>query len=78
MAGVAALILKDNPSLTTNEVLTRLTSTAEPLRRLTPDQQGAGMVDAEAAADSSSGAPPRYRVSPVSKLTVTWGKLKRQ
>ena len=78
MAGVAALILKDDPLLTPDEVLIRLTNTAEPLRRLTPDQQGTGMVDAEAAVDYGSGAPPRYRVSLESKLTATWGKLKRQ
>jgi len=71
------IVLKDDPSLTPDGVLERLTNKAEPLRRLTPDQQGAGMVDAEAAV-GSSGAPPRYRVSPESKLTVTWGKLKRQ
>ena len=48
VAGAAALLLQVKPGLTPGQVKTYLQSTAELLSSLTANQQGAGLVDAEA------------------------------
>ncbi|MFC1713750.1 S8 family peptidase [Candidatus Poribacteria bacterium] len=83
VAATAALVLKQlgatapQPGLP-DQVRTILTGTAEWLSGLTSDQQGEGLVDAEAAVSSSSSAPALYTLSPRGKLSVTWGELKNR
>lgn len=77
VVGTAALVLAKYPYLTAVQVREHLQNTAEWLSKLTGEQQGYGLVDAEKAATPSvSPAPSRWRFSPVNKLPVTWGKLK--
>jgi subtilisin/minor extracellular protease Epr len=49
VAGTAACIWSDDPSLTNDQVRARLKETAQWLPHLTADQQGAGLVDVEMA-----------------------------
>ena len=81
VAAAAALVLKQLEATAPSsglpdQVKFILTDTAEWIRKLEPDQQGSGMVDAQAAVSLVSGAPPRHTLSPRGKLSVTWGKLK--
>jgi serine protease AprX len=48
-AGVAALLIGQDPSLTPDDVKVRMMSTADPLRGATRFQQGAGQIDAAGA-----------------------------
>ncbi len=80
VAATAALVLEQlgktapEPGLP-EQVRAILTGTAEWLDGLSEDQQGAGLVNAEAAVAGSSSAPPFHTFSPRGKLSVTWGKL---
>jgi subtilisin family serine protease len=76
VAGTAALVLAQFSPQSPGWVRSRLMDTAEWIDAFTSEQQGAGMVDAEAAVFDSSSAPPRYTFSPRGKLSVTWGDLK--
>ena len=79
VAGVVALVLAEYPLMSPGEVRDHLMATAEPLPEIDPTgKYGAGLVDAEWAVKTAPGspAPARYTVSPIGKLSVTWGKLK--
>ena len=83
VAATAALVLKQfgatiPASGLPAQVRTILTGTAEWVDRLTWEQQGSGMVDAQAAVGLASGAPPLHMLSPRGKLSVTWGALKNR
>jgi len=56
VSGVVALMLSKNPSLSPDDVLARLRSSARPFAGTCP-QCGAGLVDANAAVDAAAGAP---------------------
>jgi len=77
VSAVAALVLREmaktqpEPGLP-ELVRARLKNTAEVLSNLTPEQQGAGLVDAEHAV-SVSAAPARH-----SSISTTWGDIKEQ
>lgn len=57
VAGVAALVVQANPSLTSAQVRQVLVDTARPIFGFDIIDQGAGMVDAEAAVLAALGAP---------------------
>jgi len=78
VAATAALVLAQFGPQSPGWIRSRLMDTAEWIDAFTPEQQGAGMVDAEAAVFSSSSAPPRYTFSPRGKLSVTWGELRNR
>jgi subtilisin family serine protease len=78
VAATAALILAQFGLQSPDWVKSRLMDTAEWLENLEQEQQGAGLVDAEAAVFGSSSAPPLYTLSSEGKLSVTWGKLKNR
>ncbi|MDH5779260.1 MAG: S8 family peptidase [Candidatus Bathyarchaeota archaeon] len=71
VAGVAALIWGSNPSLTNEQVRQRLQDTAEDLPNLGPNEEGYGLVDAEAAVTQDRAV---LSVTP-STNTVTCGCL---
>ena len=63
IAGIAALMLSKEPSLTPDQILARLVDAATPLTasqcgRPSANECGAGLVDAAAALGSSSNTPP--------------------
>lgn len=76
VAGTSALVWAAYPTLTHVEVRTKLQTTADNLGDA--NLYGFGLVDAEQAATGSETefAPRRPGISPVSKLSVTWGELK--
>ena len=76
VAGVAALLLQANPSLTPNQVKYRLTATATPLTSSTGT--GAGQVNASAAVTSSSTAAANSGFAPAASIqpgdpAALWG-----
>src|SRR5205085_1065749 len=76
VAGVAALLLQSNPSLTPNQVKYRLTSTATPLASTTG--RGAGEVNAYAAVNSTSTAAANNGIAPAASIqpgdpAALWG-----
>jgi len=71
VAGVAALIWGSNPNLTNEQVRQRLQDTAENLPNLGPNEEGYGLVDAEAAVTQDRSV---LSVTP-STETVTCGGL---
>jgi serine protease AprX len=56
VAGVAALMLSNDPSLTPDDVKVRLMASADQVAGATPMQQGAGMVDVPGALSSGTHA----------------------
>lgn len=54
VSGIVAQLLQDEPGLTPDQVKARLTSTARNIAELDPMRAGAGLVDAYAAATSTS------------------------
>lgn len=80
VSATAALVLAKYPGLSPGEVRDHLMATAEPLSTIDPaGDYGEGLVDAEAAVNTPPGtplAPARYTVSPIGKLSVTWGELR--
>lgn len=66
--GVVAQILQANPSLTPDQVKHRLTSTARPIANPDPNAAGAGVIDAEAAATSTSLLAANVGVEPSTGL----------
>lgn len=78
VSGTSALVWAANPTLTHIQVRTKLQTTADNLGD--SNLYGYGLVDAEEAATGSetSPAPRRPGISPVSKLSVTWGELKNE
>lgn len=54
VSGIVAQLLQDEPGLTPDQVKARLTSTARSIAATDPMQTGAGLVDAYAAATSTS------------------------
>lgn len=56
VSGIVAQLLEDEPALTPDQVKHRLTSTARPIAETDALRTGAGLVDAYAAADSTSTA----------------------
>jgi serine protease AprX len=76
VAGVAALLLQSNPSLTPNQVKYRLTSTATPLASTTGT--GAGEVKAYAAVTSTATATANSGIAPAASIqpgdpAALWG-----
>jgi serine protease AprX len=56
VAGAAALMIGQEPSLTPDDVKVRLMSTADPVTGATAGQQGAGMIDVDHALSSTAHA----------------------
>jgi serine protease AprX len=56
-AGAVALLLADRPHLTPDQVKHLLTSTADPIRGVRRDQQGAGRIDLAEALTTDAGVP---------------------
>ncbi len=53
-AGVAALMIGEDPTLSPDDVKVRMVGTADPLRGATRFQQGAGLIDAAGALESDA------------------------
>jgi subtilisin family serine protease len=80
-AGVAALLLQANPSLTPAQIYTALQATASPMGSGTPNyDSGYGFIQAEAALASLPPGEPSITVSPAmialgSSATLSWSEV---
>jgi len=77
VVGAAALVLRQFGPQSPDWVRTRLMDTTEWIKQLTAEQQGVGLVDAEAAVGGQA-APGQHTTSSKDKLATTWGELKNR
>jgi len=79
-AGVAALMLQANPALTAAQLYQALKDSADPMAGVSPQQVGAGFIQAQAALALVPPAAPTISlaagtVSPGQSTTLTWSSI---